>query len=106
MDQIPLVEPAEQHATAGEDQRGYLREDGALVIDILAAPPCGSSSEGEIVVCAPAESGGRPAPAPEPLEQGFKPEIELTGNAKLRARGDTDPASGADRAMIDLVIKF
>src|SRR5690606_20296348 len=46
------------------------REDGTLVINILAPQPCAPSSRGEIVVCAPvAESFRYPAEgerAPEP----------------------------------------
>jgi len=107
VDEIPqVIEPAAEQATAGEDQRSYVRDDGVLVINILVDPPCGPSTEGEIVVCAPPESDGQPAPAPAPPEQGFRPEIQLGDNAKIRARGESDPWSGADRAMIDLVIKF
>ncbi len=57
-------------------QRTTLREDGTLVIDILASQPCSPepSTEEEIVVCAAAPTDGRsPAlaspPSPSPMEQ-------------------------------------
>lgn len=107
MDAVPqVIEPAEQ-TSAADDPRSYVRADGTLVIDILAKVPCGPASEGEIVVCASAaqSEAADPAPAP-PAEVGSKAEIDLTDSVKLRARGETDSASGADRLMLDVVIKF
>ena len=39
-------------------------------------------------------------------EAGFKPEVQLAPGTTARVRGETDPASGADRAMIDLIYRF
>ncbi len=105
MDVPPAVEFVEQ-VPAAEDPRSYTCEDGTLVIDILVEQPCGESSEREIVVCASDGSQHRlNAPEPPPAEEGFRPEVQLGENAKvvLRAEAGLD---GADRAMVDLTIKF
>ena len=104
MDLPPAVEVVEQ-APVAEDQRSYTREDGTLVIDILVEPPCGESSEREIVVCAPERSVQRYDPPDPPPQEGFRPEVELGENAKaaVSARPGRD---GAVQAMIDLTIRF
>ena len=108
MDEPPqAIEPAAEQAAAGEDAGSHLREDGTLVINILVEPPCGASSEGEIVVCAPGQSPYRYDPPPEPpTEGGPRPEIQLGEKTKLRARAETDARTGTERLMIDLVYKF
>ena len=54
--------PAEQ----ASDPRMTLREDGTLVIDILAAQPCAPdpTTDDEIVVCATAPEQARELPPP------------------------------------------
>jgi hypothetical protein len=89
-----------------EEARSHTREDGTLVIDILVDPPCGESSEREIVVCASDGSEHRlDAPDPPPPEEGFKPEIELSEDAKvgLRAQPGRD---GAVEAVVNLTVRF
>jgi len=56
--------PAEQAA----DPRVTLRDDGSLVIDILAAQPCAPdpTTDDEIVVCAAAPEQSRELPPPAP----------------------------------------
>ena len=105
MELPPAVEVVEQ-APAAEDQRSYTREDGTLVIDILVEPPCGESSEREIVVCASGEEVQRYDP-PEPLQQeeGFKPEVQLGENAKASLRA-TPGRDNAVQAMVNLTIEF
>jgi hypothetical protein len=105
MDLPPAVEVVEQ-VPAAEDQRSYTREDGTLVIDFLAEPPCGEGGEREIVVCAPGEVVQRyDPPEPPPQEEGFKPEVQLGENAK--AGLSAKPGRyGAVQAMVDLTITF
>ena len=62
------IEQPAQAAAPSEDPRSRMREDGTLVIDILADPPCGEASAREIVVCAPGEAVQRYDP-PEPPQQ-------------------------------------
>ncbi len=102
-----IVEPAGEIAPAEGDERSYVREDGTLVINVLFDPPCGTTVEGEIVVCASGESPHRYDPPPEPpAEEGVRPELQLGQNTKLRARAETDSMTGADRVMVDLIYKF
>ncbi len=97
--------PPAEHAPAAGDPRSHLREDGTLVIDILAAPPCGESSDREIVVCAAGESGQRlegddpPSDGPEPLKVQLAP--NLTAGPRTEAGRD-----GEVRVMIDLTLRF
>ena len=104
MDLPPAVEIVEQ-APVVEAERSYTREDGTLVIDILVEPPCGESSEREIVVCAAGETVQRYDPPEPPQQEGFRPEVQLGENAKadLHAEPGRD---GAVRAMVELTIKF
>ena len=105
MDLPPAVEVVEQ-APAAEDQRSYTREDGTLVIDILVEPPCGESSEREIVVCAPERSVQRyDPPERQQQEEGFKPEIQLSENAKANMHAEPG-RDGAVEALVELTIKF
>jgi hypothetical protein len=102
----PVIEAVGERAPLEGDERSYVREDGVLVINILADPPCGASTGPEIVVCAPDPSEHRlNAPEPPP-EEGFVPEVQLGENAKARARVEKDGLTGADRVMIDLIVKF
>lgn len=103
----PAVPEAAEHASVESAERSYAHEDGSLVIDILAGPACGTSSTDEIVVCAPDGSEHRlPASIPPPPpEQGFKPEIQIAPNAKARMRAEAG-VDGADRVMVDIVIRF
>lgn len=100
----PIVEIAEQ-APLDAQQRSYTRDDGTLVIDILADPPCGESSASEIVVCAPGEDSLRYEPASLPRREGFRPEVKLSENAKvsLAAQPGRDGAVGA---LVTVSIKF
>ena len=68
-------------------------------------PPCGESSEREIVVCAAGEEVQRHDPPEPQQEEGFKPEIQLSENAKagLHAEPGRD---GAVEALVELTIKF
>ena len=101
-----VIEPAREVAPAEGDERSYVREDGTLVINILVEPPCRTSSEGEIVVCAPGETPYRYDPPEPPAEVGVRPEVQLGPNTMLRARAETDAMTGADRVMVDLIYKF
>jgi hypothetical protein len=85
-----------------------VREDGTVVIDILVQPPCDQTMEpDEIVVCAPGlASQGVPDADGTFTQGGFKPEVELAPNATAKVRAETDPVTGADRAMIDLTYRF
>ena len=70
-DRIPIdlgYEEASAAAAAEQpsDLRMTVREDGTVVIDILADQPCVPSSEGEIVVCAPTVDGAQYLPPPPP----------------------------------------
>jgi hypothetical protein len=69
-DRIPIDLGYEVAAEADmpPDQRTTVREDGTLVIDILAPQPCAPdpSTGDEIVVCAPAQEGTPPVEAPPP----------------------------------------
>jgi len=108
MDDVRVpIDLTEEHAPGEGDQRSVVKQDGTLVINILLDSACTPNSEGEIVVCAPRQSEHRldPVPAP-PAEEGFKPELQLGGNATVGARAETDGQSGAERVMVDLKIKF
>ncbi len=97
---VPVAEPVVEEA------RSHTRQDGTLVIDVLVDPPCGESSEREIVVCASDGSEhGLDTPSPPPAEEGFKPEIQLSESAKagLRAQRGRD---GAVEAVVNLTITF
>jgi len=88
--------------------RTTVREDGTVVINILVQPPCDPAVEpDEIVVCAPAPAS-QPIPGADGAfaQGGFKPEVELAPNLKAKARAETDPRTGADRAMIDFTYRF
>jgi hypothetical protein len=101
-----VVEAAAEHAPVQGDERSYVKEDGTLVINILADRRCGPSTGPEIVVCAPDPAEHRlNAPEP-PADESFKPELQLGENAKARARVEKDVMTGADRVMVDLVVKF
>lgn len=105
--ELPITAPAAEQVAAGELQRSHVREDGTLVIDILAKPPCGTGGDGEIVVCAPGQSPYRYDPAPEPPPaQVPRAELQVGENTTVRARAETEPRSGAERLMIDVVYKF
>ena len=104
MDLPPAVEVVEQ-APAAEDERSFTRGDGTLVIDILVEPPCGESSEREIVVCASGEDVQRHYPPEPQQEEGIKPEVQLGENAKAGLRA-TPGRDGAVQAMVELTIKF
>ena len=101
---LPPTEVIEQ-VPAVEEQRSYTRENGTLVIDILVEPRCGESTEREIVVCAPGEDVQPYDPSPPQQEEGFKPELQLSENAKvgLRAQPGRD---GAVEALVNLTIAF
>lgn len=101
-----LVELAEERAPVEGDERSYVKENGTLVINILADPRCGASTGPEIVVCAPDPAEHRLNAPQRPAEQSFKPELQLGENAKARARVEKDGLTGADRVMVDLVVKF
>lgn len=64
-ERIPIDLGYEVASTArAADPRTTVREDGTIVIDILAPQPCAPepTTEPEIVVCAPAPDGGRNKP--------------------------------------------
>jgi len=56
-------------AATGDGQiaitRSTTRDDGTIVIDILAQPECGVSEQADIVVCASAPEGSAEPPPPE-----------------------------------------
>ena len=99
--------PAEQIAEqVAAEARTHTREDGTLVIDILVDPPCGESSEREIVVCASDSSEHRlDAPDPPPAEEGFKPEIQLGESAKAGLRAQRGRYNAVE-ALVTLTITF
>ena len=101
---VPAAEPVAEQVS--EEARSHNREDGTLVIDILVDPPCGESSEREIVVCASDGSEHRPdVPSPPPAEAGFKPEVQLSEATK--AGLSAQPGRyGAVEAVVTLTIKF
>jgi hypothetical protein len=102
-----VTDQAVLHAPVRQGDRTSVREDGTLVIDILIDPPCGLSTGREIVVCAPGQSEHRlHAPINRWAHQRFRPEIRLGRNGTVGLRAETDGASGADRVMVDLKIKF
>ena len=108
-DRIPIdVGYAVATSADTSDAQQMVREDGTVVINILVQPPCDPAVEpDEIVVCAP-------GPAPQPIagadgvftEGDFKPEVELAPNVTAKARAETDPMTGADRVMVDLIYRF
>jgi hypothetical protein len=68
------------------DQLTAVREDGTLVIDILAPEPCESepSTDDEIVVCANGEGGSPRLPtAPPPSSPGPLEKLEEALTAKI-----------------------
>ena len=94
-------------------QRTTVREDGAVVIDILAPQPCAPepSTGDEIVVCAqvdgdPQSMADAPAPISAEPEGLPKAELSLGPNAKMVLRGETEERSGVERVMIDFKLKF
>lgn len=73
MDEAPRIPIDLGHAETAEADapssayRETVREDGTIQIDILVPQDCAPATDGEIVVCAPAE--GMPStPVPPPLE--------------------------------------
>jgi hypothetical protein len=101
---VPATEPVAEQVS--EEVRSHTREDGTLVIEILVDPPCGESSEREIVVCASDGSEHRlEVPDPPPAEENFKPEVQLGESAKagLRAQPGRD---GAVEAIVNVTVKF
>lgn len=103
---IPALAAEQVAEQVSEEARSHTREDGTLVIDILVDPPCGESSEREIVVCASDGSEHRlDVPDPPPAEEGLKPEVQFSESAKagLRAQPGRD---GAVEAAVNLTIKF
>ena len=85
-----------------------VREDGTVVIDILVQPSCDPAVDSdEIVVCAPNPASQRLPGADGAFARGgLKPEVELAPNATAKVRAESVPATGADRAMIDLTYRF
>ncbi len=67
-ERIPIDIAAEAGAETAADPRVTVREDGTLVIDILAAQPCAPdpTTEDEIVVCAAAPEQADALAAPPP----------------------------------------
>ena len=108
-DRIP-IDVGYDVATSADasDARTTVRDDGTIVIDILVQPPCDQAVEpDEIVVCAPdAEPQRIPGADGTFVQGGFNPEVELTPNATVKVRAESDPETGADRAMIDLTYRF
>ena len=102
----PAIAAIEEPAPAAGGERSYVREDGTLVIDILATARCSPSTGPEIVVCAPDPLEHRLEAPQRPAEESFKPELQLGENAKARARVEKDGLTGADRVMVDLIVKF
>ncbi len=101
---VPAAEPVAEQVS--EETRSHTREDGTLVIDILVDPPCGESSEREIVVCASDGSEHRlDALSPAPADEGFKPEVQLSESAKAGLRAQPG-RYGAVEAVVTLTIKF
>ena len=101
--------PALSAAAETLDDRTTVRDDGTLVIDILVRPPCGQSTEGEIVVCAPDAEAHRLAELDEPeVKEPPRAEIALGDNAKAGLRAETETIQGTkiDRIMLDLGIAF
>ena len=97
----------EASAPAESADRSYVRQDGTMVIDILVAQPCEPAADAdEIVVCADRAADPIPGADGTFTDEGFKPELQLAPNVKARARGESDPNSGADRAMIDVIYRF
>ena len=108
MDAAPSIEVphAEEQPAAAAREKSYLREDGTLVIDILVEPPCGASSEREIIVCASDGSEHRlNAADPPPQEEALKAEVQLGENAKVGLHAQPG-RYGAVEAMVDLTIEF
>lgn len=98
-DRIPIDLGYEVTAAASEaDQQTTVRDDGTIVIDILAPQPCNPkpSSETEIVVCAqlPGESE-RPIAAPPPA-----PNVSETIREALTVKiGPVEISPGAGGAV-------
>ena len=108
-DRIPIDVGYEVATSAGAtDARTTVAEDGTVAINILVRPPCDRSVEpDEIVVCAPGPAAQDiPGADGTFTHGGFKPEVELAPNAAMKVRAETDPLTGADRAMIDLTYRF
>ena len=108
-DRIPIDVGYEVAARAdASNSRTTISEDGTIAINILVQPPCDPAVEAdEIVVCAPGPAS-REIPGSDGTftQGGFKPEVELAPNATMKARAESDPMTGADRAMIDLTYRF
>jgi hypothetical protein len=67
------------------DPRTTVREDGTIVIDLLAAQPCAPATEGEIVVCGPTEepAGYLPGNLPPPPTTTVRDKIREALSAQL-----------------------
>ena len=100
---VPAAQPVAEQVSV--EARSHSREDGTLVIDILVDPPCGESSEREIVVCASDGSEHRLDSPDPPAEEGFKPEVQLSETAKAGLRAQPG-REGAVEAVVTLTIKF
>lgn len=103
------VAPIEASAPAEPADRTYTKPDGTIVMDILVPPPCDAAAAepDEIIVCAPDPTAQRIPGADGTFTEGrFKPEVQLAPGTTARVRGETDPASGADRAMVDVIYRF
>jgi len=83
------------------------RGDGTGVINILALSCDPAVKPYGIVVCEP-DSTSQPVPSTDgDFVQGeFKLEVNLAPNVKARARAETEPASRADRVIIDIIYRF
>ena len=100
------IDITEEHAPVEATRPSYVREDGTLVIEIPVEQPCGEGSEREIVVCASDGSEHRlNRTLPPPVEERFKPEVQLGENAKASLRA-TPGREGAVQAMVNLTIAF
>jgi hypothetical protein len=108
-DRIPIEVSYDVAASADPTlARTTVRADGTVIINILVQSPCDPAVEpDEIVVCAP-DSASQPVPGTDGAfaQGGFTPEVELAPNVMAKARAETDPLSGADRAMIDFTYRF
>ena len=99
------IEQPAQAAAPSEDPRSRMREDGTLVIDILADPPCGEASAREIVVCAPGEAEQRYDPPEPPQQKPAKAEVQIGENAKVGVHAEPG-RYGAVEVLVTLTVKF
>jgi len=108
-DRIP-IDVGYDVATSADasNARTTVAEDGTVAINILVQAPCDRAVDpDEIVVCAPGPASQDIPGADGTFSHGgFKPEVELAPNATMKMRAETDPRTGADRAMVDLTYRF